>query len=75
MTIKNASTGEYIISATNEKMLASPILAPGMGRGVNWFSTMNIIRLSAVKRAIVANFFVAKVRPFIIKLPPILHKM
>ena len=55
----NASNGEYIMSAANEKMFASPIFAPGINIGGNWFSIMNIIRLSAVNTARVAIFFAA----------------
>ncbi len=49
MTIK-PSSGPNITSARREKMLESPIFAPGKNNGGNRFSTKNIIRLSAEKR-------------------------
>ncbi len=58
-TITNASHGEYKMSAANENMFASPILAPGKKSGGNWFSIMNAIRLNAVKIDSVAIFLAA----------------
>ena len=56
-TTAKASSGEYIISAANEKMFASPGLAPGIIIGGNKLSIMNIIRLSPVNIARTAVFF------------------
>lgn len=63
-TIKNASIGEYIMSAANEKIFASPILAPGMNIGGNWFSIMKVMRLRVVNTAKVAIFFAVKLLRF-----------
>ena len=62
----NASTGENIISAVNEKMFASPILAPGTKRGGNWFSIINVIKLSVIKIASTAIFLAVNFPLFIL---------
>ncbi len=58
-TTINASIGEYIISAANEKTLARPGFAPGIISVGKRPSIKKVIRLKPVSRASTAVFFAA----------------